>query len=377
MADRPAHLTPDDPYLHTNGQGSRLPDDSELTLRRFYDTASVMMGTVELVGDDILHVSDNRAAAAAFGNTPEAMQGRTARELGVPEAYTRMWVEAYRRSVDSDEPVRFDYHHEGMGWLKVTVDHVGLVGGRDRFLYVVDDVSEYKRVEGALQAANEGLEARVGERTAELETANKRLEHDAFHDALTGLPNRLLFTDRLGHALERYHRDPAGDFAVVFLDLDHFKVVNDSLGHSVGDALLIAVGERLTGCVRDGDTVARFGGDEFTLLLEALRRRPGRRGRRAPPGGAPGAVRGRRALVHPERECRGRVRRDGVPRPAGAVARRRPRHVPREKAPLGPPRGLRGGHAGGGGAAARARGRPPRGAPGGAAGGCVSAHRAA
>ena len=248
--------------------GHRAPDDSELTLRRFYDSASVMMGTVELVGEDILHISDNRASAEAFGHTAEAMRGRTARALGVPETYIPMWVDAYRRSLDSDGPVRFDYEHEGMGWLKVTVDYVGQVGGRDRFLYVVDNVSEYKRIETALQRAKGGLEARVQERTAELSAVNDRLKHDAFHDALTGLPNRLLFTDRLDHALARYHREPDGGFAVLFLDLDHFKVINDSLGHDAGDALLVAIGGRLAGCVRDDDTVARFGGDEFTLLLE-------------------------------------------------------------------------------------------------------------
>ena len=256
------------PDPRPQADGHHLPDDSELTLRRFYDSASVMMGTVELVGDDILHISDNRAAAGAFGNTPEAMRGRTARAHGVSETYVAMWVDAYRRSIASDEPVRFDYLHEGMGWLKVTVDYVGQVGGRNRFLYVVDNVSDYKRVEGALQRANDGLEARVQERTAELSAVNDRLQYDAFHDALTGLPNRLLFTDRLDHALARYHREPDGGFAVLFLDVDHFKVINDSLGHGAGDALLVAIGGRLAGCVRDEDTVARFGGDEFTLLLE-------------------------------------------------------------------------------------------------------------
>ena len=93
------------------------------------------------------------------------------------------------------------------------------------------------------------------------------LEHRATHDALTGLPNRALFLDRLGHALAR--RDGA-TCAVLFLDLDHFKAVNDRYGHGAGDALLVAVAARLGGAVRPGDTLARLGGDEFTLLVEGI-----------------------------------------------------------------------------------------------------------
>jgi diguanylate cyclase (GGDEF)-like protein/PAS domain S-box-containing protein len=97
----------------------------------------------------------------------------------------------------------------------------------------------------------------------------RELEHQAFHDALTGLPNRSLFGDRLEHAHQRLARND-GCYAVLMLDLDNFKTVNDSLGHSAGDDLLVRVSERLASGIRAGDTAARLGGDEFAVLLEDL-----------------------------------------------------------------------------------------------------------
>ncbi len=94
-----------------------------------------------------------------------------------------------------------------------------------------------------------------------------RLAHEALHDALTGLPNRVLLLDRLDHALAR-HGGSTSDLAVLFCDLDRFKVVNDSLGHGVGDQLLVAFAERLRATIGSGNTVARFGGDEFVVLLD-------------------------------------------------------------------------------------------------------------
>jgi diguanylate cyclase (GGDEF)-like protein/PAS domain S-box-containing protein len=94
----------------------------------------------------------------------------------------------------------------------------------------------------------------------------KQLEYQAYYDALTGLPNRLLFRDRVVHAIAQAQRNRRG-VAVMYLDLDHFKLVNDSLGHSLGDALLSEVAARLQSCVRASDTISRLGGDEFTILL--------------------------------------------------------------------------------------------------------------
>jgi len=100
--------------------------------------------------------------------------------------------------------------------------------------------------------------------------SEQRLAHDAVHDALTGLPNRILFLDRLQNRMERTKRNPNELFAVMFLDLDRFKVVNDSMGHAVGDQLLVTIAKRLKLCVRPNDTISRLGGDEFAILLDVV-----------------------------------------------------------------------------------------------------------
>src|SRR5947209_7977049 len=106
-------------------------------------------------------------------------------------------------------------------------------------------------------------------RAIERKRAETELAHQAMHDQLTGLPNRALFLDRLGLALERSRRSGA-PLAVLFLDFDNFKEINDTRGHAAGDRVLATLGERLSGLLRPMDTVARFGGDEFTFLFEGL-----------------------------------------------------------------------------------------------------------
>lgn len=104
-----------------------------------------------------------------------------------------------------------------------------------------------------------------------LKQTRDQIAHLAYHDALTGLPNRTLFYDRLSQAIARARRNREV-FAVLYLDLDGFKAVNDQFGHDIGDALLRESARRIQACVRESDTVARMGGDEFTVILNAIER---------------------------------------------------------------------------------------------------------
>jgi diguanylate cyclase (GGDEF)-like protein len=141
-----------------------------------------------------------------------------------------------------------------------------------------------KKAQEDVQQSHEQLEKIVNQRTQELQATNlnlrmqieerqkaeEQLYFEANHDALTKLPNRAMFSDRLSHALRHLKRHPNNRFAVLFIDLDRFKVINDTLGHHAGDEFLIEIAARLSDCVRDNDILARLGGDEFVILLDSL-----------------------------------------------------------------------------------------------------------
>ncbi len=142
--------------------------------------------------------------------------------------------------------------------------------GRSYCWVTVEDISERKSADtDSLLATSVFHSGRLLEAFAEISEIYRKAEHiryQAYHDTLTGLPNRALMEDRLGHALEVARRENSS-VALMFVDLDRFKAVNDRFGHEMGDLLLIEVAERLQGCLRRSDTIARLGGDEFVVIL--------------------------------------------------------------------------------------------------------------
>ncbi|XLZ72461.1 bifunctional diguanylate cyclase/phosphodiesterase [Massilia sp. SR12] len=169
-------------------------------------------------------------------------------------------------------------------WARLSGRPFDMADPKGRSVWLIDDVTSRREAAEAVRRARDELEVRVLERTAELAGANAQLQaeiverrqaearvhHMAYHDSLTGLPNRALLADRLDRAMLAAQRSERR-LAVMFLDLDRFKTINDSLGHMTGDALLKEVGERLVAAVRASDTVARLGGDEFVVLLPGIR----------------------------------------------------------------------------------------------------------
>jgi diguanylate cyclase (GGDEF)-like protein/PAS domain S-box-containing protein len=210
----------------------RLAEDQRDEFRAAFDRAPMGVALVDEHGG-IIRV--NEAMAERVGVAPQALQGRPLSELFVAEPGDPPWPHATERAVER----RFITAdgEEGWGlWQHSRLD-------RRTWVTHVLDITARKRAESALS-------------------------YQANHDSLTGLPNRALFEERLRDATDRRRAGRTdGKVAVLFVDLDDFKVVNDSLGHEAGDRLLTVVAERLRNVVRPQDVIARFGGDEFTVLL--------------------------------------------------------------------------------------------------------------
>ncbi len=213
----------------------RLREERE----RFFEIAP----TVHLVvGRDRRIRHANPAARRVLGYDPQALVGTRVYELVHPED-----VERIRSAVQSLE--------HGVSDVELRCRHA--------------DGSWRWMLWNAVADRGQDLVFTVGLDVTERRQAEQQVHHLAYHDTLTGLPNRALFLDRLHMAIARAHRH-GEHLAVFFVDLDHFKVINDSLGHSVGDLLLQEVGSRLRRALREEDTVARLGGDEFTLIVPGL-----------------------------------------------------------------------------------------------------------
>jgi diguanylate cyclase (GGDEF)-like protein/PAS domain S-box-containing protein len=202
----------------------------------------------------------NRSYGDWFGIAHEQMPGRTVAEVFGEEAYGRMRQNIER--VVAGEEVEFELttgESARQRTLQVAcVPHLAQDGAVLGFYMLGNDVTALKRAQEDLRFA-----------AIQLQHDAQRLEFLAHHDTLTGLPNRAMFAERAREAVAHARRHDK-TAAFLFLDLDDFKQVNDSLGHEVGDSLLKVISQRLRNCVRDGDFVARIGGDEFCVLLQDI-----------------------------------------------------------------------------------------------------------
>lgn len=229
----------------------------------------------------------NRRLAEIFGYQPEELAGRSTRVFYLSEEDYRqhgaqvMPVVMAGGTYIGENRVR---RKDGQAfWVRATGRRVASQTSSVDLTWIFEDVTERHQAEEALLRARDELEQRVVERTAELANANSQLQEEVFermqaeqrvwhiahHDGLTGLPNRTLLHDRLEQALAQARRG-RHRVAVMFLDLDRFKSINDTLGHAVGDELLKHVAARLTSVVRAVDTVSRLGGDEFVIVLHEM-----------------------------------------------------------------------------------------------------------
>lgn len=240
----------------------------EARISAIMDNVADGLVTIDELGQ--IH-SFNLAAERIFGyNAPEVI-GQSVNILFAAALVSRS-------SDNSDSPGTVEQHapYETLGrrkdgstfHMEAAISEICELAGCISIV-ICRDISAQKQAELEIKALKEDLEQRVVKRTIELATVNKELQHQALHDALTSLPNRVLMQDRLQQATRAAKRDNHA-LALMITDLDRFKEINDTLGHHYGDLLLQQVAVRMRSALRDSDTVARLGGDEFAVLLPAI-----------------------------------------------------------------------------------------------------------
>ena len=230
--------------LEADKERARITDlqRREASFRLLFEGNPVPMWVYDL--STLRFLAINAAAVSHYGYSQEQLLGMTVLDIRPEDA--RASVAEFLRGCDGDHHGEESWPHlksDGTRFSAVTYSRALPYHGADAALVASIDVTERKQAEA-------------------------RIAHMAHHDALTNLPNRVLFRQCLNEALKRDRRESKG-IAVLSLDLDRFKEVNDTLGHPVGDALLNAVADRLRSCVRETDTVARLGGDEFAVVQSA------------------------------------------------------------------------------------------------------------
>jgi diguanylate cyclase (GGDEF)-like protein len=164
------------------------------------------------------------------------------------------------------------FEQAGIGVLMAAAPIIAMMLATLHYFFRQQEADEAVR-KSALEAAEREAEL-VATHMNELQVSEAKLQHIAFHDSLTGLPNRRRFQEQLAQALDRVKTEPQRQFALMFLDFDRFKLINDSLGHAVGDEFLVAVARRIQNHMRPQDVVARLGGDEFAVMAEDLDGKP-------------------------------------------------------------------------------------------------------